>query len=393
MSEENTGVDAPTDQNWSNDVDFFTDQDIDTALGRSSEEDVLVADPPPSSGEAVETEEETATEATEEVTEEPSEAEPAEAEQPVTEEPDKFDWSTSPKAFRERYEKVRDELLELKKSSLDQTFLTDTSAFKEKIQDLSEAQYSEFVQSIVNEQANGNPQGWAQFFVEHHADLIAQTITGDSTMTAERLRQEREILADDDLESWSEEKGKAKPDDKFAELQNKLNEFETKERQKEIQTIRSEVFREIAEPGDTLFTEAGLEIAPDDTDAEKAFKTEVGEAINVLVANRLETDPKIAHIAQKAKELIEKGDGKGAKNLIRPLQAFVEAETARLIEVFTTSRVRREAAKTITKEPPKVVAGAAKQAGQPSPPKEYSFGEDIDFMPSDSELAAAVYRK
>lgn len=373
------------DTSFSESDSYFNDADIQSALGVES--DVTeAADPPASSSAEVENEE------TEDVKTSPeSDSQTQPETETVAEQPKTLNWDDDKVPFREEYKQLKKEFLELKENSLDHAFLTDVSGFKSKIQELSTSQYAALMTELATESAEGNPAGWVDYFIQTNPDLLAQKLTGDPTMTAERLNAEREILKDDDLAEWVDDKGsKEKQSDpnahKYSEMERKLQEIEQREKAQATQALFGEIFQKIAEPADALINEAELTIKADDTPEDKEWKEEVNFSINNRVSYLIETDPKISHIAAKAREFIEKGDKAGASNLIRPIQAYVEAETARLIKVYTNRRAHLHSAITETKQPPKTLTAKTAASGLPPAPEGYPDGDWL----SDADLAPYV---
>lgn len=367
------------DSSFSDSDSYFNDADM-SALGVTDVPEA--ADPPASSSAEVENEEKT-TATAETVSDSQT--------QPETEtaETRPLNWDDDKVPFREEYKELKKKVVELESNSLSNDFLTDVSGFKSKIQELSTSQYLALTTELATESAEANPAGWVDYFIQTNPDLLAQKLTGDNKMTAERLRAEREILKDDDLADWADDKGSKQPDpnaDKYSEMEKKLNDIEQREKAQATQALFGEVFQKIAEPADALINEAELVVSPTDTPEDKEWKEEVNFSINQRVSYLLETDPKIAHIAAKAREFIEKGDKAGASNLIRPIQAYVEAETARLIKVHTNRRATNHSAITETKQPPKALTAKTAAAGLPPAPEGYPEGNWI----TDDDIAQYV---
>jgi hypothetical protein len=347
----------------------ISDAMAENALAEATQDVIKATDPPTSSSDETLVENHT-----EQLTTETVEIETPET--PIVQPEIPVDEPAGIKELRNAYKAQKTQLTELQSKSLENDFLLDIGAFTSKIKDLSQSQYDSMVNTLATNSATSNPQGWMNFFKETNADLMAQTLTGDASMTASRLESELAILKDPglDLTAWGIEKPTTQEkqiDTEKVEMQKRLQLIEDGQRQQAVNVLESELYGTIVDPVNELVKQAGLEAEASDSESDKAYKELANTIIGDYIAAQLERDPVIKGVTAKTKEFVNKLDKNAAMQVSRALQVYAENQASKVIELLTNKRAEQGLSKTqpkVVNPPPLAVNAVGAGASTPSAP-------------------------
>lgn len=262
----------------------------------------------------------------------------SQVEEELSELDEKLNWESAKPEFRdglakhkESIKKLTEEVLSLKKDSLGEKYLLDTSAFLEEIQNKSSTQYKEIEQQIADKVANENPQGWADFLAKNHPEALAKSLMGDERWTKEKIQAVLDYAEEEelDLDSWDLPETQS---DLTSEERQELEELRKDKSEQESKAeveANNQIYSEMVAPLQTLVEDIQaqyqLNVTKDDTPEEKAFKEFIDEVTPHYILNRLQTDEKVKTIFEKANEFVKKGDRNGALGFQLDIKNYVDS--------------------------------------------------------------------
>lgn len=303
-----------------------------------------------------------------------------------------YDFKNAPENLRNRAKELQQENIRLQENALERVYLTDADKFVESLSELSPSQHSAVMQRMATESAQGNPEGWADYFVKTNPDLLVKKLFGDETLTKTQIEAEREMLGDEEREAFAglNQQPPANPAEKaqqarMEQIERELTERKETERASQIQDLYQETVAPITEAVNRVISEAGLDVLPDDTPEEKAFKEKLSQLMPIYLEQRLTQDERVSPLTAQVNNFIENLDSKGARNLQMPIVAFAEAEAGEFIQAMTGFRAIKQQEREIPKEldpPPTVVTTKSAPA-----PAGSGFSAGMGISDSDIELA------
>jgi hypothetical protein len=202
---------------------------------------------------------------------------------------------------------------------------------------------------------------------------------------------ESEPFTDDETEyrRSPEDEAKLKAYDelmgKFPEVESKANKFgEMLEQQQaeKVEKFGQEIITEAMSPLGKLFEDAGLKVLPNDTPEEISAKQEIAEAVYERAYQKVYRDPNNKSIVDETEAGIRSQNSLVAKKHMLKLQARIEREAARQIQIFTGRRAQSRNLQTqnLNNETPTVVPGNSGAA---------AFAVKQDTTPAFDESRAA----
>lgn len=389
-----------SDDDWS-----ITDDDITNIISEENQEE---AKAPEAEEENVETKEALDEKKTEAEPEKAEEAEPVQAEEKSEEtlpEDEKLNWKTAPEPFREQYEQTKKELLSLKKNSLEKEYLVNPQSFLQKLRDKSESQFFAVVQETANMSAQANPDGWIDYLIQTNADRVAQKLFGDEKITRERAIAERDMIAEKSylFDEWAEQQAEEAKDTRTPEQieADVKAQYEKQSQENEFKTKKASLTQKVAEPiyaaVDRVFEESKLEVSPDDSPEEKAFKQLINKVVPLYITSELEKNEEISPIFNQMNKFIEVLDEKGAESLSMDLVGFAE-DTARSLASAASFWMKKAVDKrTEVRDPkPPLAIPTGKQPAAPAKPAKVetvNSDDDDDWSISSSDWNNVITRQ
>lgn len=303
-----------------------------------------------------------------------------------------YDFKNAPENLRNRAKELQQENIRLQENALERVYLTDADKFADNLRDLSPSQHSAVMQKMATESAQGNPDGWADYFVKTNPDLLVKKLFGDETLTKAQIEAEREMLGDEEREAFAglQQQPATNPAEKaqqtrMEKIERELTERKETERASQIQNLYQETVAPIAEAVNRVITDAGLDVLPTDSPEEKAFKEKLSQLMPIYLEQRLTQDTRVSHLTAQVNTFIDNLDEKGARNLQMPIVAFAESEALEFIQAMTGFRAVKQQEREMPKDmgpPPAVVTtkSAAAPAGS-------GFSTGMGISESDIDLA------
>lgn len=295
---------------------------------------------------------------------------------------DKLNWDSAPKQFREEFDLLKKDFLELAQNAPEAKFLNDPNGFTEWMKETSPTSFQEIGKTLATESATQFPKEWTEFLLSQNPDIVAELVSGREGMTLDRLKAELDVILDDDdldVQARLEEMKAAgqKAETPESPEMKELREWrEERERQKQ-HAMLGEVFGPVESAINGLVSEAGLEIdlaSIRDKDIgslsdEERFKVMVNELIPVWIDRRVRATPELASMQARLEEFLNKNDVVSAKRLQHPMRIAATNFAAELIGAFTNARAKTIEAKsappTTTAPNPIVKSASAAAIGSP----------------------------
>lgn len=268
--------------------------------------------------------------------------------------------------LRAAYKTVKQSLLDLQKNSLERKFLVDTKGLLTDLQTKSPSRYAELVREAAQISAESNPDGWAKYLSDVNPDLLVQTLFNDPKLTLNRLRAERDYVAENEtslFDTWEEnadEKPALAPEEQseLEKLRLEKQEKERVEKASAVQELYGKVAQPIYEAVDRLCKDNGLEVSPNDTQEETEFKTLINTILPEYISMRISQDEEFSTLYSETNKLIQNLDENGALAMQMALVDFAETEAEKFIATIVGKRKREAETKTLPRTsvpPPKVV--------------------------------------
>lgn len=176
---------------------------------------------------------------------------------------------------------------------------------------------------------------------------------------------------------------------KFPELETKVGKYDQvieQQQQDRIIEFGQTIVTEAMSPLGKLYEDAGLKILPDDSPEEIEAKTEIAQTVYERTYQKVYNDPNNKAIVDETQTGIENQNGLIARKHMLKLQARIEKEAARQIQIFTGKRAQARNLQTepLTKETPKTVPGNSGAA---------AFAHTNDTTPAfDPDRATQVFQ-
>lgn len=175
--------------------------------------------------------------------------------------------------------------------------------------------------------------------------------------------------------------------DKLDRLESQVSEFsqaQAQSQQEKAQALGREFVAEMMAPAERLMKEAGLEVLPDDTPEEKAWKEEISNTIRMKTHIQLTQSDENKPLADDIEMFLTKLDRAAAWSKLKTAQARAEMVAAKLIPIYTSHRQQQRDAQTsvLTKDRPPMVPGGQASFGTPQP---LPVGRDVWNDRSESE--------
>lgn len=399
-------ADAPAESDAPETSDDFAELDADAIFGLPKEtvnsdedttDETVVTDPPASRQSAEVTKEEAADEKP------VADAEPTETDDTTVKFNEKLNWDDDKVPFRKEFKELKDAYLQLAKSDVATSFVSQPDKFAEWMRETSPTSYNEIGTILATESAKANPKQWLEFFAETNPDLMAQIATGRADLTRDRLLAELAYInPDEDEEDIQAKLAEAEPKPEAAETpeQKEIRELrewrEQQQREQEsaaVAQVRDTVFQPIEQEVNRLVSEAGLEIKDSafesqnfaELDEDTQFKVMVNRMLPVWIDYRIAQDARLKSMQSRLEEFVNKRDAKSAANLLHPARIAVTNFTNEFLSVVTGQKAKSKAKELEipTKPAPKpVIKSAANISGA-------AFGNDsgaIDWGVSEADL-------
>lgn len=174
---------------------------------------------------------------------------------------------------------------------------------------------------------------------------------------------------------------------KFPDLETKVSKYDEvieREQSQAVEKFGNEIITEAMSPLGKLFEDAGLKVLPNDTAEEVSAKQEIAETVYERAYQKVYRDPNNKAIVDETETGIRNQNPLVARKHLLKLQARIEREAARQIQIFTGRRAQTRNLQTqnLNNETPQVVPGNSGAA---------AFATRVDNTPAfDEDRAVQV---